>query len=328
MPKVSVVIPTYNKPDLLLETLDTVFAQTFQDYEIIVINDGSTDDTLDRLADVQRRHDSKLRIVTQANAGIGAARNRGLDESTGEFIALLDHDDLWMPAKLQRQIDYLESHPQCVASGTCYALSQDPARHHFTAADVADDRGVVQRPFWQTMRGRDVFMTSTLMVRRERISGIRYGVTRGPIEDVQFHIKLMTRGSYGIPGDEILAIYRIHETNASKNPEFYYGGIKLLRKMQKNGEFDGLSPLQRRDMNAWLGHIGRITAIMQISMNRRSRGLELYLREFIYQLRDRRLRFLLAYPAMLLSPRAFIDKAYEAKRPRPSNTIRADSAAP
>jgi glycosyltransferase involved in cell wall biosynthesis len=313
MPAVSVVIPTYNKPDLLMETLGTVFAQTFDDYEIIVINDGSTDDTLNRLGDVQREHSEKMRIVTQANAGIGAARNRGLDEATGRYIALLDHDDLWMPRKLEKQVQYLESHPQCVAAGTCFALSGTPQRPHFTRADVADENGIVERPFWQTIHGKDVFLTSTLMVRRDRIAGIRYGTARGPIEDVQFHIKLMTRGSFGIAGEEILAIYRIHESNASKNPEFYYGGIKILREMQSRGEFSGLSPLLQRDMNAWLGNVARTTAVMQIRLGRRSRGLELYVKEFPHQVREGRARFLATFPVMLLMPLWAIDMAYAMK---------------
>ncbi len=160
---------------------------------------------------------------------------------------------------------------------------QQPERPHFTAAEVADDRGIVQITLWQTICGRDVFMTSALMVRRDRIGGIRYGVARGPIEDVQFHIKLMTRGSFGNCGGQNPGDLPRYETNASKNPEFYYGGIKLLREMQKESEIDGLSPLQHRDMSAWLCHIGRITAIGQLFMNRRFRGLELYLRKLFFR---------------------------------------------
>jgi glycosyltransferase involved in cell wall biosynthesis len=108
-PLVSVVIPTYNQPQLLLETLQSVFAQTLTDYEIVVVNDGSTDDTLERLRPVADR----IRIISQENTGIGGARNRGIAESRGKYVALLDHDDLWMSEKLEEQAGYFEKHPEC-----------------------------------------------------------------------------------------------------------------------------------------------------------------------------------------------------------------------
>ena len=88
-PRVSVVVPTYTARALLAETLAAILAQTFTDFELIVVDDGSTDDTADYLASIA---DPRLRVVRQANAGVGAARNRGIDESRGAFVAFCDHD--------------------------------------------------------------------------------------------------------------------------------------------------------------------------------------------------------------------------------------------
>jgi glycosyltransferase involved in cell wall biosynthesis len=302
VPLVSIVIPTFNAPDFLLETLSTVFAQTFNDFEVILINDGSTDDTLARLKTLQERHSQQLIIITQPNAGIGAARNRGIEESHGKYIAFLDHDDLWRPEKLARQLKFMEANPGCASCGTLYALSPNPDKPHFALADVADDRGIVARPFSHQMHGRDVFLTSTMLIDREKTKGIRFATTRGAIEDVPFQIKLQTRGDYGIAGNEILAIYRMHEANFSKIDTYYYAGIKLLRQMQRAGEFAGLLPEKTMDMQAWLAQIGRVATLRQIGLHRRFRGFELYLREFPWQIRDGRVKFLLAAPILLMTP--------------------------
>jgi glycosyltransferase involved in cell wall biosynthesis len=105
---VSVVIPTYNYGHFLTETIESVLAQTYRNYEIIVVDDGSTDNTRDRLAPYMDR----IRYVFQDNQGLSAARNTGIREARGELIALLDSDDLWHPRKLEIQADYLAAHPE------------------------------------------------------------------------------------------------------------------------------------------------------------------------------------------------------------------------
>ena len=113
--RVSVIIPTYNHRDYVLQTLDSVFAQTFEDYEIIVINDGSPDDSAEVLQPLTDA--GKIRYFEQANAGQSAARNRGLAVATGEFIAFLDDDDLWPPDKLRWQVEFLDEHPDVAVIG-------------------------------------------------------------------------------------------------------------------------------------------------------------------------------------------------------------------
>src|SRR5580704_3966859 len=121
-PLVSVVIPTFNQPAHLAEVIRSLLSQTLQDREIVVVNDGSTDNTLESLA----AFENKIRVVSQANSGIGAARNRGIAEARGKFVALLDHDDYWMPEKLAAQVDFLEKNPSCIAATAPYATSNAP----------------------------------------------------------------------------------------------------------------------------------------------------------------------------------------------------------
>ena len=107
MPRVSVIIPTYNRRAYVQEAIDSVLAQTYTDYEIIVVDDGSTDGTGDAL---QERRGDRIRYVWQENQGESVARNKGIEMAHGEFIALLDSDDLWAPEKLQKQVAYLDAH--------------------------------------------------------------------------------------------------------------------------------------------------------------------------------------------------------------------------
>jgi glycosyltransferase involved in cell wall biosynthesis len=104
---VSVVVPSYNASRYICETLESVLAQTYRNFEVIVIDDGSKDHTPDIVADYARR-DSRIRLVKQPNSGVGVARNRGIAEAFGEFIAPLDADDVWYPQKLEKQVASLE----------------------------------------------------------------------------------------------------------------------------------------------------------------------------------------------------------------------------
>ncbi len=109
MPKVSVVVPCYNHGDFLMETLDSLQAQTFTDYEIIVVNDGSTDEATVTL--LQSLHLLRTRVIHTDNRGVSAARNRGITEASGEYILPLDADDKIGPEYLEQAVRLLESKP-------------------------------------------------------------------------------------------------------------------------------------------------------------------------------------------------------------------------
>ena len=106
-PDVSVVIPAYNAAWCVGKAIDSVLAQTFREFELLVVDDGSTDGTFDILSTYGRA----VRIIRQPNGGLPSARNAGIRESRGEFVAFLDADDWWMPGKLARQVDLLRAEP-------------------------------------------------------------------------------------------------------------------------------------------------------------------------------------------------------------------------
>src|SRR5581483_3397166 len=148
-PAVSINLCCYNSEAFLQATLESISRQTFRDWELIVIDDGSVDSTG---AIVQRFRERDPRIIyhRQQNAGLGAARNAAIERSSGKYIALIDHDDLWLPAKLEQQVRQMASQERLVLS--------------YTDAEVIDERGRPLRPYMPADRsaegevGRELFL--------------------------------------------------------------------------------------------------------------------------------------------------------------------------
>jgi glycosyltransferase involved in cell wall biosynthesis len=109
MPRVSVIIPSYNCARYLGRAIDSVNAQTYKDYEILVVDDGSTDDT----KDVAMQYGRKVTYLYQQNHGVSTARNHAISKASGELLAYLDADDMWYPEKLERQVAFLDAHQEC-----------------------------------------------------------------------------------------------------------------------------------------------------------------------------------------------------------------------
>jgi glycosyltransferase involved in cell wall biosynthesis len=123
-PKISVLLPVYNAEPYLAETIDSVLAQTFSDFELIIINDGSTD----RSADIIRSYsDKRIRFIEQQNMGLSATLNKGIALARGEYIARQDNDDISLPERFRKQADYLDAHPSAMLLGT--------------SAEIIDDKG-------------------------------------------------------------------------------------------------------------------------------------------------------------------------------------------
>jgi len=114
VPRVTVVIPTYNRGPMVREAIESVLGQTYPSFELIVVDDGSTDDTMAQLG----KYRSRLRLFSQARKGVSAARNVGAGQARGSLLAFLDSDDLWRPTKLAFQTDFMELHPEIAVCQT------------------------------------------------------------------------------------------------------------------------------------------------------------------------------------------------------------------
>ena len=193
-PPVSVVIPLYNKGALVERTIRSVLAQSVQDFEIIVVNDGSTDDGPDVVNAID---DPRIRLVHQENAGVSAARNRGIEEAKSDLVAFLDADDEWMPEFLSTILRLQRQYPQCDVFATGYVFRYDDGQERKPGIRVAsseDWEGVIDDYFDVARQGAPPLCSSAVAVERDAImdiGGFPVGVRSG--EDLLTWARLAAR---------------------------------------------------------------------------------------------------------------------------------------
>jgi len=164
---ISVVIPAFNAGRFIKRTIDSILAQTYRDYEIIVVDDGSADNT----AEVVKSYGPKVRYIYQENAGDGPARNTGIRAAKGEWIAFLDHDDEWLPEKLELQMELVSRHPELRWCGTNRYQSDGKRRAAVGNTEAiqkalgSDD--YFENYFAAVTKGLCPVITSTMLVHKE-----------------------------------------------------------------------------------------------------------------------------------------------------------------
>jgi glycosyltransferase involved in cell wall biosynthesis len=195
MPKVSTIVAVYNGAATVDRALASIFAQTFTDNEVVVVNDGSTDDT----ASVLSRYGDQIRIITQPNRGLSVARNAGVRASSGEYVAFLDDDDEWMQEKLARSVPLLDEHPDCALVYT-FALKIDPQGALIGSQSQIDGRpDGIESPTMEEMLARPWnVVPSQFVVRRdvfERCGGFHERFITS-CEDIYFLLNARECGAF------------------------------------------------------------------------------------------------------------------------------------
>ena len=197
IPTVSVIIPTYNRSGIICRTIDNVLNQTYKDIEIIVVDDGSSDDTQSKL----RKYSRNIRVVYQENSGPARARNRGLELARGRYVAFQDSDDLWLPTKLERQTRLLSRVDESIGCCLCNALFRYQGRPEFTAFERAWLFPCLDEGIWtnvaEVLATRFVLFCQTAMLRRdllERVGG--FDETLKYHEDYDLPLRLALEGPW------------------------------------------------------------------------------------------------------------------------------------
>jgi glycosyltransferase involved in cell wall biosynthesis len=253
--RISVVIPTYNRAHLIRETIGTALAQTRPAHEIIIVDDGSTDATRETVDGLDCRTSAAIRYIRQENAGPGAARNRGIREATGDWIALLDSDDLWIPDKLARQVEFLEGRPNL---DFLFAHLSN-----FEEGDPADEPDIPDakvnkycqsnashlREFFPQLLRLNFIPTSSVVFRRE--AGLRVGPWREDLrcaEDYDWWLRWSLLFQCGFL-DRLVERRRIHTGNIIRDRILMLESLLRVLVDLAGGPVS-LNPVQRAQIKA------------------------------------------------------------------------------
>ena len=206
---VSVVVPCYNQANFLPEAIESVLAQTYGRVEVVVVNDGSTDDT----AAVASRYE-RVRCISQLNGGQGAARNEGLKRATGEYVLFLDSDDRLLPDALEIGMQCLASRPGCVfAAGRCVYIGPAGGRRHTTYRPVIDRNHYLNLLITNHIWTPGTVLFRTAVVRR--LGGFKTTVSGA--EDYDLYLRI-ARNHRIWCHENVVTEYRQHDTNFSRRP--------------------------------------------------------------------------------------------------------------
>lgn len=241
-PKISVLIPLYNSQDFIADTVKSILNQTFQDFELILLNDKSTDNTAQVIAGIKN---PRIRYYeNEHNLGISASRNKLIELSCGEYLAILDHDDISLPQRLEKQAAFLDAHPDISAVGSATEL--------FCGRCEKGWRAALKRWFinlgwvWRQYPRPDIraavqgcpIMHPSSMIRRKDLDkyNLRYNPVFSPAEDFGLWVDMLIHGLKLANLQEVLFKYNLHGNNLSlvRKAEMAEADRRVKTKIKKH----------------------------------------------------------------------------------------------
>ncbi len=229
-PLVSVIIPTFNRGWIIQEAIDSVLAQDFTDFELILVDDGSTDDT----GQILEAYGRDLTVYRQSNRGVSAARNRGIAAATGRLIAFLDSDDLWLPRKLSSQVDFFNSNPDAVINQTeeiwiRNGVRVNPRTRHHKISGMIFERSLALC----------LVSPSAVMMRRSLFDEVGLFDENLPAcEDYDLWLRLSWRYPVHLIETPLIIKRGGHADQLSKAPGLDKFRIQSLKKIIENGHLE------------------------------------------------------------------------------------------
>jgi glycosyltransferase involved in cell wall biosynthesis len=254
-PKVSVIIPTHNRADLLKEAIQSVLNQTYHNYEIIVIDDGSTDHT----SETVKQFPTPISYRYQENSGVSAARNKGIQVAKGDYIAFLDSDDLFVTNKLEMQVAYLQKH-------------QDVGLVYSSYTNVKENLNEIDTKFL-TLEGEiheDILSncpiaTPTVMLRREVLEDMAwFDETMAIAEDIDLWCRIARDWKIGVISEPLTRV-RHHQSNTIRDPNLILEShLKRLEKAFSKDSQIGILEQKRLYSRVYLGAGKRFKGIKRV----------------------------------------------------------------
>lgn len=211
---VSIIIPCYNAEKYIIETIRSLINQTYSNWELIIVNDGSTDNSLAIIKEFAEK-DKRISFIDKSNSGVSDSRNKGLEKSKGDFIAFLDADDIWKPEYLEKQITNLQQANQHTISYTaCQLINQNGEKLNYQIRGENNpqlDDFLIQKANYNTNPSGIVYKKECF----EKVKGFDVNLSNNADQDIL--IQMLAKGNSIGYIDELLWDYRMHDNNMSKN---------------------------------------------------------------------------------------------------------------
>jgi glycosyltransferase involved in cell wall biosynthesis len=226
-PQVSVIIPTYNRGWIIKEAIDSVLAQDYTEFELIVVDDGSTDHT----SDILDSYGDDIKVLSQKNKGVSAARNLGIAEASGKFIAFLDSDDLWLPQKLTFQIEFINQTPDALICQTeevwiRNGLRVNPKKRHKKPS------GMIFKPSLELC----LVSPSAVMIQRSLLDRVgEFDETLPACEDYDLWLRISCRFPVHLIDAPLIIKRGGHDDQLSRGAGLDKFRIKAIEKIIKSG---------------------------------------------------------------------------------------------
>ncbi len=225
---ISIIVPVYNAGAYIRETISMVAAQTYGNWELLLVDDGSEDDSREKIRESMESGDARIRLIEkQQNEGAARARNTGIEASKGRYVAFLDADDLWMPDKLEKELAFMKE-KQAAFAFTAYEFGDEDAKRTGKVVNVPPSL-----TYFKAL-SRTVIFTTTVMLDTERTGRELIRMPEVKSEDTATWWKILKNGftAYGL--NEVLAVYRRPARSLSSNKLEAIRRIwNLYRKQEK-----------------------------------------------------------------------------------------------
>jgi glycosyltransferase involved in cell wall biosynthesis len=280
VPLVSIIIPTYNSAKWIEETIESALSQTYGNFEIIVVDDGSTDETRDIV--LSKNHD-KVQYVFQQNCGVGSARNKGLSIAKGKYIQFLDADDLIDSNKITLQTALLEANPDFDVAYSDFSYFSDISPRVYTESPKGRKAKYITGDIWEQLLTGNFIVVHAALVRKDAI--INAGLFNPEIgcEDYDLWLRISRNGGKFIFSGGILAFYRIVDSSRSSD------GIKQLTAtievVNNVSNYHKVTEREKVLQRKYLASLHNKVDYLKFMQSNKSQGYYGKVRLFIYKLK-------------------------------------------
>lgn len=269
LPSISIIIPAYNADCTILETIESVLNQSYFDIEIIVINDGSKDRTLELINSVQ---DNRLKVFSYKNAGVCVARNYGISHAVGEFISFIDADDLWALDKLEAQLDALKQHPEADVAYSWTYFFDEQTGEEFPGEPIY----FVGNVYAELLKENFIASGSNILVRREAIKKVgEFDSSFTYCADWNFYLRLAAQCEFVVVSKHQIFYRKSTSSMSSKLDGVEFYAIAVIEKQYQ------LAPLEYQFLkNQSLGRIYKYSTQQWLQRSNDFKGLKTASKKF------------------------------------------------